>query len=514
MPKLPFRKDKSKEVIDRYPAALAPLFALDDQFDDTDYVELAIELADYVAEVIEVALDMDFLDLPENEPAGWAPIHALQVLQELTPPEAAEPLTGLFDQEGDWIGEELPGVYSAIGPQAIPVLRDYLFDASHSTYARTTASNCLVAIGQAHLDVRNQIVQLLTKFLDRPEADESSAEEEITAFVIADLGDLGDRAAYEAIQRAYDEDRVAPGIVSLEDIERDFGMRPPLKPEDAIKPRREPGVYLTLKCTVCGREREHRFDNVYYDTRIAADKKKSAKFSPLIIPEVVVCPKCGAVDQYELGPIGQLKITADLLARSFTGPDFTDVTTEDRIQFMQFSARWGPTHPLEALERYEREIARNPRDPELHVGYGNVLKFLGKRSEATAQYQRAIELDNNDIDAWIGLGQIAGVQGDLTDAIDAWREVQSLATTNKDRTLATEAGEFIAQLQRGVVPDFAPTLLAHGLTETRESSAQPERFGSSMPMPEKRDQPKIGRNDPCPCGSGRKYKHCHGKPGS
>jgi uncharacterized protein YecA (UPF0149 family) len=25
-----------------------------------------------------------------------------------------------------------------------------------------------------------------------------------------------------------------------------------------------------------------------------------------------------------------------------------------------------------------------------------------------------------------------------------------------------------------------------------------------------RDAPKIGRNDPCPCGSGRKYKKCHG----
>ena len=23
--------------------------------------------------------------------------------------------------------------------------------------------------------------------------------------------------------------------------------------------------------------------------------------------------------------------------------------------------------------------------------------------------------------------------------------------------------------------------------------------------------PKIGRNDPCPCGSGKKYKQCHGK---
>jgi preprotein translocase subunit SecA len=23
--------------------------------------------------------------------------------------------------------------------------------------------------------------------------------------------------------------------------------------------------------------------------------------------------------------------------------------------------------------------------------------------------------------------------------------------------------------------------------------------------------PKVGRNDPCPCGSGKKYKHCHGQ---
>ena len=22
---------------------------------------------------------------------------------------------------------------------------------------------------------------------------------------------------------------------------------------------------------------------------------------------------------------------------------------------------------------------------------------------------------------------------------------------------------------------------------------------------------KVGRNEPCPCGSGRKYKHCHGR---
>jgi len=26
-----------------------------------------------------------------------------------------------------------------------------------------------------------------------------------------------------------------------------------------------------------------------------------------------------------------------------------------------------------------------------------------------------------------------------------------------------------------------------------------------------RTEPKIGRNEPCPCGSGKKYKHCHGQ---
>jgi preprotein translocase subunit SecA len=29
------------------------------------------------------------------------------------------------------------------------------------------------------------------------------------------------------------------------------------------------------------------------------------------------------------------------------------------------------------------------------------------------------------------------------------------------------------------------------------------------PAPVKRGE-KVGRNQPCPCGSGKKYKHCHG----
>ncbi len=43
-----------------------------------------------------------------------------------------------------------------------------------------------------------------------------------------------------------------------------------------------------------------------------------------------------------------------------------------------------------------------------------------------------------------------------------------------------------------------------------EEAAQVEAAQQGV-NPLQRDEPKIGRNDPCPCGSGKKYKHCHGQ---
>ena len=35
--------------------------------------------------------------------------------------------------------------------------------------------------------------------------------------------------------------------------------------------------------------------------------------------------------------------------------------------------------------------------------------------------------------------------------------------------------------------------------------------GGETRRPIKALDKKVGRNDPCPCGSGKKYKHCHGR---
>jgi preprotein translocase subunit SecA len=35
--------------------------------------------------------------------------------------------------------------------------------------------------------------------------------------------------------------------------------------------------------------------------------------------------------------------------------------------------------------------------------------------------------------------------------------------------------------------------------------------GASSDAPVVRGERKVGRNEPCPCGSGKKYKQCHGQ---
>lgn len=41
-------------------------------------------------------------------------------------------------------------------------------------------------------------------------------------------------------------------------------------------------------------------------------------------------------------------------------------------------------------------------------------------------------------------------------------------------------------------------------------AGRPNQNMPPRPMEPTKVEKKIGRNDPCPCGSGKKYKNCHG----
>ena len=52
---------------------------------------------------------------------------------------------------------------------------------------------------------------------------------------------------------------------------------------------------------------------------------------------------------------------------------------------------------------------------------------------------------------------------------------------------------------------------ASAMAEEALASASAEPAPAETPQTFTREQPKVGRNEPCPCGSGKKFKQCHGR---
>jgi preprotein translocase subunit SecA len=61
------------------------------------------------------------------------------------------------------------------------------------------------------------------------------------------------------------------------------------------------------------------------------------------------------------------------------------------------------------------------------------------------------------------------------------------------------------------VPAFAGASRSAAAAVAAAEAPVPARTGGDDVVKTiRREEPKVGRNDPCPCGSGKKYKKCHG----
>ena len=99
-------------------------------------------------------------------------------------------------------------------------------------------------------------------------------------------------------------------------------------------------------------------------------------------------------------------------------------------------------------------------------------------------------------------------------------DVEHSARTVGERTVFFAQGdEFLEEL----VPVLAGVEAAVEEVVERPPEVQQVQYHHAEPgaeeggetavkaRPQTNALPKVGRNDPCPCGSGKKYKHCHGK---
>jgi preprotein translocase subunit SecA len=95
----------------------------------------------------------------------------------------------------------------------------------------------------------------------------------------------------------------------------------------------------------------------------------------------------------------------------------------------------------------------------------------------------------------------------------------SAAPPNRERSRTCSPSSARSARLQGP-PAAAPTALAAAsqVRGTRSAAARQRRAAApaepEIKLPKvtiRRDTPKVGRNDPCPCGSGKKYKNCHGQ---
>ena len=96
------------------------------------------------------------------------------------------------------------------------------------------------------------------------------------------------------------------------------------------------------------------------------------------------------------------------------------------------------------------------------------------------------------------------------EAIEAQRRAMAERAAEAAKAEHAEAGaengdEAEAQPAAAAAPAGQPAGMRAGGTQAK-------RQAPSRPTTQVRNAPKVGRNDPCPCGSGKKYKQCHGKP--
>src|SRR5690606_24634027 len=113
------------------------------------------------------------------------------------------------------------------------------------------------------------------------------------------------------------------------------------------------------------------------------------------------------------------------------------------------------------------------------------------------------------------------------EAFEIFGLMQQRIRTDVTRILMTvriQSAEQVEQVEETMQPQYSKVNYTHAdfdpsLAESPD--ADPEsialavqnapRAAQAPAQPVRRFGQKIGRNDPCPCGSGRKYKQCHGR---
>jgi preprotein translocase subunit SecA len=229
--------------------------------------------------------------------------------------------------------------------------------------------------------------------------------------------------------------------------------------------------------------------------------------------------------------------------------DFRRLKPDDLVSKVYHEMVSTYTRKMELIARQAFPVIRDVYEQKSHL-YQNIVvpisdgknvfqiitnlekAYKNQGKELFKSFQKQIVLNTID-DAW---------KEQLREMDDLKQSVQNATYEQKDPLLIYKFESFnlfktminkvnrdlVSTLVKGHIPISEPQQVREGherrgldmsklsLSKSEYSDGSGRRAEAQMPQEPQRVQPvrvekKVGRNDPCPCGSGKKYKNCHGK---
>lgn len=160
---------------------------------------------------------------------------------------------------------------------------------------------------------------------------------------------------------------------------------------------------------------------------------------------------------------------------------------------------------------------------------------LGQKAQSADEWQRAVEVGREAVAAFpdapeplfnlsvalLGLAHASDDQATREEAARAFDQARAKVDPHVLPRYATTAVTLLEKraAQLGSEPAYQYALGTHLAALGRNARARRaleaagplgERALAEVPEPVLARSTPVGRNDPCPCGSGKKYKRCHG----
>jgi tetratricopeptide (TPR) repeat protein len=355
-------------------------------------------------------------------------------------------------------------------------------------------------------------------------------------------------------------------VASLQRPFQRFREHADQEPDSAFQEMLEDSPFtLPLRCTACGRTYHYALQRVFIDPKQPGN---------MSVGQIVQCKGCGSLETYEQTSATSFALTAEVLRLSLlaqrskarTGQPAQPPESPLILQRPQIMAAGRRFHTLrQAYEFLQEELRQHPESGELHRRFGLILKNGAQPDLALPYLLKAIALAPDDAEAYYNIVEILVEHERYREAIPYLETLIRLCREDKmaeqqRRDLFEALLEQVVLLENktkhrfdlfppqspqaaGALAPSPPTvyLTSLDLSSPRDlerayqlfltgtlpeeprrgtfrsmreafsqadTPAEDEAFVPSQPV---RVLPKVGRNAPCPCGSGKKYKRCCGR---